>query len=396
VYRKDILEEAWRAVEENRGAPGPDGISIWDIKEGDVDKFLNELQQELRDGTYHSGPVRRVEIEKPNGGTRSLGIPNVRDRVVQAAVKSVIEPIFEADFKPLSFGFRPGRSAIDACKEVYKWLNFGLDYVIDVDIAHCFDDIPHSPLMKLLSERVSDKYILKLIKMWLRAPILIDGTLCSAKKGTPQGGVISPLLANIYLHQLDTEWLKRGMTNRYGPNAQLVRYADDIVILSNKPPRYPFFVLCEILSELGLSLNEKKTAILRAGTGFDFLGFRFIRRFSKKHGKLKTYRFPSRSSVKRIKSKIRACADNHVLHVPPEEVAKRLNQLVLGWQNYFCHSNAAHAFNKVLGYVIFRFRRYLRRRKNKRGIGKGRAFSNEALMKCYGLLTRQGIAITYG
>jgi RNA-directed DNA polymerase len=395
VYRRDILEQAWEDVKENRGTSGPDGISIWDIETSGVGKFLDELQRELRDGTYRPGPLLRVEIEKPGGGFRPLGIPNVRDRVAQAAVKLVIEPIFEADFKPCSYGYRPNKSTIDATKAVYMFLNFGLEHVIDVDIEHCFDEIPHARLIARVALRISDGYILKLISMWLKSPVLINGTLCSITKGTPQGGVISPLLANIYLHQLDTEWERLGMTRRQGPNAQMVRYADDIVILTDQSPRYPMRVLCRLLEDLGLRLSMKKSRIVEAHEGFDFLGFRFIRRYSRKHGKRKTYYFPSPRSIARAKEKILERSGNHVLHETPEEVSKSLNRFMIGWWNYYRHSNGSRALGKVVDYLLSRFCRYLRRRKNKSGLGNRHDLSRRAIADQYGLIVTYTVGTYY-
>ncbi len=258
--------------------------------------------------------------------------------------------------------------------------------MIDVDIEHCFDEIPHTELIKCVAARISDGYILKLISMWLRSPVLIKGTLCSVRKGTPQGGVISPLLANIYLHQLDTEWERLGMTKRKGPNAQMVRYADDIVILTDQSPRYPMLVLRRTLEGLGLRLSEKKSRIVDACDGFEFLGFRFIRRYSKKYGKRKTYYFPSTKSLTRVKGKIRERAGNHVLHELPEEVAKSLNRLMIGWWNYFRHSNASRVIGKVLDYLLSRFCRYLRRRKNKSGLGNRHDPPRQVIAEQYGLI----------
>jgi len=392
VYRRDVLERAWKEVAENRGAPGPNGETIQDIRGKGVVEFLDELHEDLKAGTYKTGPVLRVFIPKASGGTRPLGIPNVRDRVAQAAVKLVIEPIFEADFKSFSYGYRPNKSAVEASKEVNKWLNFGKEYVLDADIEHCFDEIPHGKLMKAVARRISDGYILKLIKMWLSAPVLINGTLHKVKKGTPQGGVISPLLANIYLHQIDDEWERRGMNNGFGPDGQLVRYADDIVVLSKKPVDKVARTLCWILADLGLQLSEKKTRIVKAEEGFDFLGFRFIRRYSRKYRKRRTYYFPSPESVKRIKETIREYAGNNMRHVIPVDVVRKLNSAVKGWRNYYRHSHATTAFGIVRRYLAVRFVRFLRRRKSKSGIGRYRDHSDVELIEKYGLALRHGTA----
>lgn len=395
VLWKETLERAWKDVKKNHGTSGPDGLTIEDIEGQGVLAFLEEIQSDLTTGKYRPGPLLRVDIPKRSGGTRPLGIPNVRDRVVQAAVKLVIEPVFEAEFQECSFGYRPNRGPRDATKEVYKWLNYGLENVIDADIEHCFDEIPHDKLMKAVSRRIADGYVLKLIRMWLKAPVLKDGTLCSVKKGTPQGGVISPLLANIYLHQLDEGWTRNGMTNRWGCNAQMVRYADDLVILSDRALDAPLGLLKALLTRIGLKLSEKKTRLVTAEEGFEFLGFRFIRRYKKKWGKRKTYRFPSPDAVKRVKEKIRKLAGNHVLHVPPDEVAASLNRVVVGWRNYFRHSNASRTLSKVSNYLAYRFRKYLRRRKNKSGMGKYRDMGNWEMAEKFGLALYQDVEVIY-
>lgn len=387
LSRMDFLERAWYEVKKNRGSPGPDGISIKVIEEQGVEHLLLELQNELQVGTYKPGPILRVNIPKPNGGMRPLGIPNIRDRIVQASMKLLIEPIFEADFLPFSYGFRPGKSAKDATKEIYKWLNYGHIYVLDADIEHCFDEIPHGKLLDALSRRISDKYVFKLVSMWLKSPILEDGTLRKVKKGTPQGGVISPLLANIYLHQLDKWWVQQGMTRKDGHNAQMVRYADDIVILSDKPSNIPEETLRRLLAQLELKLSEKKTRSVEAKDGFDFLGFRFIKRYSPKYGKPKTYFFPSPKSVTKVKRRIREIAWNNKTHIPPKQIAEQLNRAVSGWCNYFQWSWHNRAFSKVYGYLCKRFQRFLRRRKEKPGFGRYRDHPIFELQTKFGLKT---------
>lgn len=307
----------------------------------------------------------------------------MRDRVAQAAAKLVLEPIFEAQFLGCSFGYRPGRGAKEATMETRKWLNFGLEFVVDADIRACFDEIPHDRLIEAVASRVSDGCVLRLIRMWLKSGVMVGGTVEATGQGTPQGGVISPLLCNVYLHQLDAEWERRGLTRRYGANAQLVRYADDILVLSSKPVGGVLEELRSILAGMGLSLSEKKTRIVKAEEGFDFLGFRFERKFSRKHGKRVTYFRPNPKSVKRVREKVRdRCARPHEV---PEGVVEALNRLLLGWREYFRHSNAHRVFVKVEDYALNRFRRFLRRRKNDRGLGKYRDLPDGLLFEKFGL-----------
>ena len=291
IYHMDVLKEAWKIVSENNGTAGIDNQTISDIEAGGYEQFLKEIQGELKAGTYKAECVKRVFIPKPNGKMRPLGIPTVKDRIVQQAVKLIMEPIYEADFKDFSYAYRKNKSAKDASLEIYKWLNFGLTDVIDVDIEGFFDHLDHELLISFVKKRVTDGYVISLIKQWLKAGVVYMNTRTNPTEGTPQGGVISPLLANIYLNELDQAWTEMGMDDNAGQNAHMIRYSDDLVILT-KSPRHAFFkgkeharnimnALKSILKKLKLNLSAEKSRVTTAEEGFDFLGFHFIRRQNK-------------------------------------------------------------------------------------------------------------------
>lgn len=359
LCRSDILEEAWKIVSTNHGAAGIDRQTIEDVRTYGEDRFLGELKQELISETYEVSDVRRVFIPKPDGRERPLGIPTVKDRVVQQAVKLVIEPIFEADFKEFSHGYRPGRSAKQASEEIMKYLNYGLTNIIDIDIRGFFDHINHEKLMLSVSRRIADPYILKLIREWLRAGVVFNGGKTYPEEGTPQGGVISPLLANIYLNELDTLWVKKGMDQREGHNAHLIRYADDMLILTDREPESAMDILKRIISILDLELNAEKSRITTAQEGFDFLGFHFVRKWSSFRKKRVTYIYPSKRSVNRFREKVAAIIPRRLAHLKPMDVAVRqLNSLIRGWHNYYSHTNASGIFKRLQKFIDWKVIKY--------------------------------------
>jgi RNA-directed DNA polymerase len=359
LYGINLLREAWKRVKQNKGTSGVDKETIEDIERKGVDEFLSQLQLKLQQETYIVQCVRRVFIPKPNGKMRPLGIPTVEDRVVQQAVRLLIEPIFEADFKDFSFGYRPRRSAKDASMAVYKWLNFGLTTVIDVDIEGFFEHVNHEKLISFLMDRIADGYIIKLIREWLRAGVVyLDGEASYPDEGTPQGGVISPLLANIYLNRLDQWATELGLDNY---NTRIVRYADDITILTNRHEVAEHIkdVFSGLLAELDLKLNEEKSRITAAEDGFDFLGFRFKRELDRRRGKPLTYFRPSSDSVASFKDKVRVIIPIRCAHTLTEtEAVDKLNKLIIGWSNYFNHSNAKYTYRHLQRFVEWKLAKF--------------------------------------
>ena len=363
IYRMNFLKKAWQKVRANHGSSGIDGKTIKDIEEEGVGEFLKGIQEELKTREYRPSPARRVYIPKPNGRKRPLSIPTVKDRVVQMALKLVIEPIFEADFEDNSYGYRPKRSAQQAALEIRKYLSWGLTKVIDADLEDCFGSIPHQELLDMIARRIVDGKVLHLIKLFLKAGVMEEGQKKIDEKGTPQGGVISPLLANIYLDQIDKGWKP---LNKF---ARLIRYADDVVILTRYATDKVFGQFQRITASLKLRLNQKKTRIVDTEKeSFDFLGYSFRRALNRKRTKMTTYFWPTQKAEKTIKEKIRKLTNPH-RPLKAEEVVKELNPVIRGWVNYFKIANSSKKFGKVRLYAAKKVRKFMRRRRNKSGYG---------------------------
>lgn len=388
VYRLDILSHAYRLVRANKGAPGIDGVAFEAIEkaEGGAEKYLESISEELKGKTYKPMPVRRVYIPKSDGGKRPLGIPAIKDRIVQMAARLVIEPIFEADFQENSYGFRPKRNAHQAIEDITLHLNKGYSQVIDADISKYFDTIPHDKLLKLVTKRIVDKHILKLIKMWLNAPVVEereDGKkeYRGNDKGTPQGGVISPLLANIYLNVLDTLWKVKEIEEKM--RARLVRYADDFVVLCKGKTERILEGIKRTTNHLGLSLNEKKTRVVEAREGFNFLGFNIKVVKNPKTGKTFPLTRPSKKSMKHIRAEIKAMTNRTQLALAEESIIKKVNETVRGWVGYFYFKNCSRDLQQLNEYLKERVRIYLRRKHRK--VSKYKAYPNRYLYETLGL-----------
>jgi group II intron reverse transcriptase/maturase len=372
IWRDDILQEAWRRVKRNRGSAGVDAQTIAEAERLGVGDFLKELQTELRAGKYRPKAVLRRYIPKADGRKRPLGIPTVRDRVVQAAARIVLEPIFEADFCESSWGFRPKRSATGALETLRVEASHGGNHVLDADIRDYFGSIDHQRLMKLVGRRVSDRRVLKLVRGWLKAGVMEEGREQRPVAGTPQGGVISPLLSNIYLHVLDATWRKR-----YAHLGMLVRYADDFVVICRTR------TACEeaerrvrsILGWLKLELHPEKTRKIELSwgkQGFDFLGCHLRKRMSgliwerEKRRVYFLHRWPSTKSMQRVRQKVRELTDRRWSGVKDvRKLIANLNPVLRGWGEYFCTGNAAKKFNQLDAYVWQRLHRFMKRRKGR-------------------------------
>jgi len=398
VYRDDILHHAYRLAKANRGAPGVDGETFAMIEAAGLDEWLAGIRESLRAKTYRPQPVRRVMIAKPGGGERPLGIPTIRDRVVQTAAKLVIEPIFEADLEPQAYGYRPKRGAKDAIAKVHKLLCRGYTDVVDADLAAYFETIPHRELLQSVARRIVDRQMLRLIKMWLKTPIEeTDGKgrrrLTGGRKrqcGTPQGGVVSPTLAVLYMNRFLKYWRQTGRGEKL--QAEVVTYADDLVILSRGHAAEARAWTQQVMTRLGLTLNEAKTAVRDARVErFDFLGYSFGPHYYCKDGHWYLGASPSKKSVARLKRKV---SDLLVPgnQAPWSEVRGQLNRLLQGWSSYFNYGTRLMAYRAVDNHVYQRVRTFLVRRHKVQSRGT-RRFSDAVVFHDRGVLRLRGVQL---
>jgi RNA-directed DNA polymerase len=392
VWRPDILEHAYMEARANAGAPGVDGVTFAAIELAGLEEWLSGIGKALRERTYRPDPVRRVMIPKDNGGERALGIPTIRDRVVQTAVKLVIEPIIEADLEPNAYGYRPKRSAGDAVEAVLGLLRGGHTDVVDADLSKYFDTIPHDQLMRSVARRIVDKDILKLIKMWLKAPVEEtdkDGRKRMTggkrnKQGTPQGGVISPLLANLYMNRFLKHWRLTEQGRKL--KAHVIAYADDFVILSRGYAAEAKTWAGAVMTRLGLSLNEAKTSLRNAWKErFDFLGYSFGPHYSPRTGRRYLGASPSKKSVARLKPRL-----STILHrgnnEPWDEVRAKLNRLLKGWSGYFDLGTCTPAYRAIDNHVMTRVQHFLVKRHKVPSRGTAR-FSRDTVFGELGVLS---------
>src|SRR6202165_4693537 len=395
ICREDFLRHAYGLARANAGAPGVDGVSFAQIEVQGLEAWLAGLREELVSKTYRPDPVRRVMIPKPNGGgERALGIPTIRDRVVQTAAKLVLEPIFEADFEDKSYGYRPARGAVDAVKEVNRHICRGYTDVVDADLSKYFDTIPHGDLIKSVARRIVDRHVLRLIKLWLKAPIEEKGADETRRmrggkrntRGTPQGGVASPLLANIYMNRFLKHWRLTGCGDTF--QAHVVSYADDFVILSRGRAAEALAWTKAVMTKLGVTIKEAKTSLRNARQErFDFLGYSFGAHRFEANGNWYLGASPSKKSVQRFKTRV---GD---LLVPSNtdpwpEVRDKLNRSLRGWSNYFGYGSRGKAYRSVDQYVFERLRRFLARRHKVQGRGN-RRFTFDVIHRELGVVCLQ-------
>jgi len=397
VYRDDVLWHAYQRCRLNDGAAGVDGQTFADIEAYGVGKWLGELAEELRKQTYRPQAVRRVYIPKPNGQQRPLGIPTIKDRVVQTAVLVVLEPIFEADLQPEQHAYRPGQSALDAVEKVRALLQSGHTEVVDADLSGYFDSIPHAELMKSVARRVSDGRLLGLIKTWLLTPVEeVDERGRKHRttrnrdegRGTPQGAPLSPLLANLYMRRFILGWKVQGHQRRL--DAHIVNYADDFVICCRGTAEEAMTVMRAMMAKLKLAVNETKTRLCRVPEDtFDFLGYTFGRLYSPKTGGSYLGMRPSAKKIQQICAAISEQTERRWLWLDPEEMVGRLNRMLRGWANYFSRCAVSATYRSVDTHVCFRLRQWLGRRERVQGSSRSR-YSEPYLRRTYGLIKLVG------
>ena len=392
VYRLDVLGFAYECCRVNNGAPGVDGQTFDDIEAYGFERWLGELAEELKNRTYRPQPVRRVWIPKPDGKRRPLGIPTIRDRVVQMAAVVILEPIFEADLQPEQHAYRPERSALDAVRAVHALVNQGHTEVVDADLSGYFDSIPHSDLMKSLARRLSDRHLLHLLKQWLEMPVEERDERGRSRRttrnqdehrGTPQGSPISPLLANIYMRRFIVGWKVLGHEKRL--RARIVNYADDFVICCRGTAREAMATMRDMMSKLKLTVNDPKTRWCRLPEEpFDFLGYTIGRCYSKQTGRAYLGTKPSAKKVRRICAAISENTGRHMTLLAVEELVPRLNRMLVGWANYFCLGPVSQAYRAIDQHVCRRLRQWLCAKHKVQGQGFAR-FPDQHLYQRLGL-----------
>jgi len=393
VYRADLLAFAYRLCRANDGSPGVDGQTFVQIESVGLETWLGDLATELRNKTYRADPVRRVWIEKENGKQRPLGIPTIRDRVVQTAMVLILEPIFEADLEPEQYAYRPNRSAQDAVRHVHALVRRGYDEVVDADLSGYFDSIPHAELMRSVARRVSDRHLLALIKQWLVVPVEEDDEqggwrrttrAKDEKRGVPQGAPISPLLANLYMRRFLLGWKILGHQRRL--SAYIVNYADDFVICCRGTAADAMMVMRTMMDKLKLTVNEDKTNLRRLpADSIDFLGYTIGRCYSTQTGRAYIGTRPSKKSLRRITARISDLTAHRMLLLEPELVVKRLNRLLMGWGNYFCLGPVSKAYGAVDAHTRHRLRQWLCGKHKEKTQGTSR-YPDEYLYEQLGLV----------